>query len=162
MSIVRKFFVILMIAFVTLFIQGEVLKPLLPNMLIPNLFLIIVIYLSFYEVNVIGLIFSFILGLILDISSSVLLGPWAASFITIYTIFTTFSGRIFIDTTISLIIIAAISSIICDIIYTILIYTFLPHMENISLYMLLGSLATAICSPILMLILKRYYPIKSR
>ena len=162
MNIIKKFLLIIILALVILFLQGGILKPLLPNILMPNLFLIIVIYLSFYETNVLGLIFSFVLGLLYDISTSTLLGPYAASFVTIYTRFAIFSGRIFIDTTISLIIITAISSIICDIIYMILIFTFLPDKNNISFEILLGSISTAIISPIMIYILKKYYPIKNR
>ena len=162
MNIIKKFLLIIILALVILFLQGGILKPLLPNILMPNLFLIIVMYLSFYETNVLGLIFSFVLGLLYDISTSTLLGPYAASFVTIYTRFAIFSGRIFIDTTISLIIITAISSIICDIIYMILIFTFLPDKNNISFEILLGSISTAIISPIMIYILKKYYPIKNR
>ena len=162
MNIIKKFLLIIILALVILFLQGGILKPLLPNILMPNLFLIIVIYLSFYETNVLGLIFSFVLGLLYDISTSTLLGPYAASFVTIYTLFAIFSGRIFIDTTISLIIITAISSIICDLIYMILIFTFLPDKNNISFEILLGSISTAIISPIMIYILKKYYPIKNR
>ena len=162
MNIIKKFLLIIILALVILFLQGGILKPLLPNILMPNLFLIIVIYLSFYETNVLGLIFSFVLGLLYDISTSTLLGPYAASFVTIYSFFAIFSGRIFIDTTISLIIITAISSIICDIIYMILIFTFLPDKNNISFEILFGSISTAIISPIMIYILKKYYPIKNR
>lgn len=162
MSILKKFLIILLFAFMMLFFEGQVLKQILPSMFIPNTFLLIVIFLSFREVNILGLVFSFLLGLIYDISTSNLLGAYAASFTTIYTIFAIFSGRIFIDTTISLIIICAISSVICDIIYTILIYTFLPHIDNISFYMLFGGISTAICSPFVMYFLRRFYPVKSR
>ena len=56
MNIIKKFLLIIILALVILFLQGGMLKPLLPNILMPNLFLMIVIYLSFYETNVLGLI----------------------------------------------------------------------------------------------------------
>ena len=162
MNIFKRILIILILAFAILFLQGAILKPLLPSFCIPNIFLIIVIYLSFYETNILGLILSFILGLLYDISSSTFLGPWAASYVTIYTIFAIFSGRVFIDTTISLLIITAISSVICDLIHIILIFTFISHIDNMTLSVLIGGFTTAICSPLVVYILKKLCPIKNR
>ncbi len=160
MYIIKKIFLTLLFSILILLIQGEILKPLLPIIFMPNIFLIGVIFLSFYEINLLGPILSFILGIVLDISSGELLGPWAASFVIIYTIFTMCSGRVFIDTLTSLIILSIISSILCDLIYIALVCTFLPNVEHLGLYIILGSFSTALCSPFVIKILKKYYPIK--
>ncbi len=160
MYILKKFILILFFSVLTLLIQGEILKPLLPIAFVPNIFFIGVIFFSFYEINIWGLLLTFLLGLILDVSSGEFLGPWSASFVIIYTVLTMCSGRIFIDTITSLLIISVISSVVCDLIYIALICTFLPHIENIGFYILLGSFSTALCSPIIIAILKKYYPIK--
>ncbi|MGI6681212.1 MAG: rod shape-determining protein MreD [Bdellovibrionota bacterium] len=162
MNTTKKIFIILILAFIMLFLISNILKPFLPNAFIPNIILIFVIFLSFNETNIFGLVLSFFLGLLLDISTSTLLGPWSASFVIIYTMFAILSGRIFIDTTISLIIITAISSIICDIVYTVLIFTFLANTNNFSFDILIGSIVTAIFSPFIVYILRKYYPIKNR
>ncbi len=93
----RKFAVILLLGALALIIPGTVLRTLAPDIITPNFIVALLVFVAFYENNPLGALSAFCLGLEMDICSGVLLGPWAASFIVVFSLLVACSRRIFIQ-----------------------------------------------------------------
>jgi rod shape-determining protein MreD len=63
----------------------------------PQGLLVCVAFLAFYEFSVVGVVTAFLLGLLLDMSSGVALGPWAGSYTIVYAVFAFLSQRLFVE-----------------------------------------------------------------
>lgn len=79
------------------FLQQGVFGMLLPAAAVPNLFVGFVLYLAFFHPSGQGAFLSFLLGLLFDVSSGGLLGPWASVFVLSYGVLALISDRIFIE-----------------------------------------------------------------
>ena len=71
------------------------LKLVSPNIIVPNFILIMVICLGFNLVTPGAATLAFSLGLVFDLYSGVLLGPWAGTFVLVYVILSLLSQRLY-------------------------------------------------------------------
>ncbi len=136
-------------------IQGVLLRFGLPDALLPQLVLIIVIYLGFNEISVLGTFVAFVLGLFLDFSSALLLGPWAGAFVTVYGAMAVLSSRLFIESPLVAAVIALLASVGANVIYMLLGYEYRTlAWEDLS--RIIGqALCTAILAPVVLGVLAR-------
>jgi rod shape-determining protein MreD len=107
-----KGLVSLLYALVAIALQGVLGHLGLADRFIPQFLVIFVVYLSFAEANTFGCIMSFVVGLLLDFSSAVLVGPWAGSFVVIFCVLALLSRRLFIDSGLAAMVIT-FSSVVC-------------------------------------------------
>jgi len=153
MLILRKIVLILVLGLLALFIQGTLLKSLEPAfMIVPNLFLVLVCFLAFYEVSVLGAVLAFVLGLELDIASNLLLGPWAASFIAVYGMLSSISQRVFVESVVAVFLGVLCSCILATFIYLVIVFQFQPTVGNLlsySLTLMVEALLTAVLAPLI-------------
>jgi rod shape-determining protein MreD len=63
----------------------------------PQGLLVCVVYLAFYEFSVRASIAAFCIGLLLDMSSAVLVGPWAGAYVLVYLFVAFLSQRLFVE-----------------------------------------------------------------
>jgi rod shape-determining protein MreD len=77
--------------------QGLLFHMGVPFWAIPQGLLVCVVFLAFHEFSVAGVVTAFLLGLLLDMSSGVALGPWAGSYIIVYAVFAFLSQRLFVE-----------------------------------------------------------------
>jgi rod shape-determining protein MreD len=89
--------------------------------LTPNLLLILVVYLGFFEVSPLGALLSFLLGIIFDLGTGTLLGPWAGSFVAVFTTLALLSQRIFVHSPLSSAASSFVSSLIANLSYSLLV-----------------------------------------
>ena len=152
MKSVQQVTLAIVVTMLALFLQGTLLKIVLPDHFVPNLCLIFVIFLAFYEVTVTGALISFIVGLSFDVSGGVLLGPWSASFTALYCMLILISRRIFIDSFPAAMLVTLFSTVFSTAIYTGLLYQFQPSTMEIS-SLLVESAVTAAVAPLVLWLL---------
>jgi len=141
---VKNISIIFFFVLICLLLQTTVLRLFLSDLFVPNLLVIFVVYLSFYRVSPAGVIVSFILGLILDFSSGLVLGPWAASFVVVFCTLAVLSDRIFVESHLAALVMVFLATIASDLIY------FFLSIESPLTYgqMIRSALATALTTAI--------------
>ena len=87
----------LIFGFVALLLQGALAQFGLPVLALPQLMLLVVIGAAFSGSSVPGVVSAFFLGILLDLSSAVLVGPWAGAFVTVYAGLALVSQRLFLE-----------------------------------------------------------------
>jgi rod shape-determining protein MreD len=90
----------------------------LPPYLIPQLVLLVVIQSAFAQGNVVGVCVAFLLGLVVDVSSAVLIGPWAGAFVTVYAALTMLSRGFFVDSTFVTMIMSCVSTVVAGVFFS--------------------------------------------
>lgn len=157
----RKILVILVLGLIAIFVQGTMLKSLAPGaIIVPNLFLVLVAFLAFYEVSVFGAILVFILGLELDVASNVLLGPWAASLVAVYGILSSVSQRVFVESTLAIFLGVLCACILATFVYLVIVFQFQPRVGGLLSYtltLLVEALFSAILAPLIFGALKAFF-----
>ncbi len=93
----KKIFTTFILGLIAILFVSTVFKPFLPNMVAPNLTVIILVYLAFFEASALGAFLSFMLGLELDLCSAGLLGPWAGVYALTFLLLYITSRRIFVE-----------------------------------------------------------------
>ena len=155
MNDVRRVLLILLAGMVALFIQGTLLKSIFPQFVMPNLVLSLIVFLAFYEISPLGAGLAFLLGLQLDMYGGLMLGPWAGSFVAVFALFAFLSQRLFVDTPVAAGLIALVACVLADFIYLILIYEVRPFDGFMLKTVLLESLLSAVCAPVVLKIMRR-------
>ena len=97
MTFVRKMVLVLVLGLLAMLIPGTLIKSLAPSLAAPNLLLILMVYLSFYDGEPGDALLAFLLGLELDLDSLDLLGPWAGAYVLVFGVLVLLSQRIFIE-----------------------------------------------------------------
>ena len=118
----KRYIVVLLIGLAAIAIQGALLTMMVPEYLVPNLVLILVVFLGFYDVRLSTLFLVFLLGLQFDLASGVLIGPWAGAFVVVFLLLAFMAQSIFIESVVSVVISVFVASLVSDFIYFILIY----------------------------------------
>lgn len=157
----QRMLVVLLMGLAAIALQGTLLKSLLPEYLMPNLILIIVVFLGLHEVSIFGLLLVFALGLLLDLSSGVLLGPWSGAFVVVFLLLALLAQHIFLDSLLTIVLGVFFASLVSDVIYLILIYKFQPATQQVASSSLLGALTTVLAGPPLFGALRRLIPDRS-
>jgi len=133
-----------------LLLQTTVLRFVLPDLFVPNLLVILVVYLSFYRATPFAAVLAFILGLVLDFSSGLVLGPWAASFVIVFCILAILSDRIFVESKLAALLMVFLAAIAADVLYFSLSIEFSLSYGQMLKSALASGLLTSICAwPIL-------------
>lgn len=154
-SFLHKFALPLLLALVGIFIQGSLLRYLLPDFAIPNLLLILVVFLGFFEISPIGAILAFLIGAFLDLSSGVLLGPSAGSYTLIFGALAALSTRLFVESGFAVAVTVFLCSIFGNLVYLLLVSQFSPSAGR-SFGLLFGEAFTsALLAPVIFIFLKR-------
>jgi rod shape-determining protein MreD len=142
---------------VAVLIQGSLLRFGLPDALLPQLVLVLVIYLGFNEISVPGAFVAFVLGLLLDFSSALLLGPWAGALVTVYGVLAVLSSRLFIESPLVAAFISFWASIAGNVMYMMLGYEYRTLAWE-DLYRIGGQgLCTALLAPVMLGLMARRF-----
>ncbi len=156
MSGFRKAVTIVVVTLLAVFLQAAVFGTFFPRWMVPNLCLVVVVFLGIFETTILGAVLAFIVGLALDLSSGQLIGPWSGSFVTVFGVLTQFGRRLFVDSTVSIAIIVFAASVFGSIVYVFLLSQFRVSMGDIFSLTLFGSSCmAALSSPIVFGWLKR-------
>lgn len=92
---------IFLLGFVAIFLQGAVFKFLMPGMIVPNLHVVLAVFVAFYDPSSRGAMLVFLLGLQSDLASGILLGPMAGALVVIFALVTLVSQRVFTEAVIA-------------------------------------------------------------
>ena len=95
-----------------LVVQGLLRHVGIPAWAIPQGLLVCAVFLAFYEFSVFGVMAAFSLGLLLDMSSGVVLGPWAGSYVLVYVLFVFLSQRLFIESKLVAMMVVAFATLV--------------------------------------------------
>ncbi len=147
---------VLILGLVAVWIQGTVLRGLFSAQgVVPNLVLILVVFLGFYELSVFGALLAFLVGLEFDLFSGVRLGPWAGTLVFLYGCLACFAQRIFVDSSLSSMVAVFFSSIAGSLMYLLFMYGAHPSAGDMFWKLLLEALFTAVCAPFFFMFLKK-------
>jgi len=159
----RKYIFFLMLGLLAIFLQGTVLRSLLPSAaVIPNFLVVLVIFLAFYETSVQGVWLAFLLGLELDLYGGVLLGPWAGAFAVTFCVFALLSQRIFVESGVAAFLVVFVASLFGHLIYLVMTFEFqMVRSGFISISLTEALLNGLVALPVLVL-LRRLFRRKER
>lgn len=147
--------VIGIVGLIAALLQGTLLYVGIPPYLLPQVVLILVIYLGFHEVSMVGVFTVFALGLLMDFASAVLVGPWAGAFVAVYGALAVASQRLFVESAIVMVVTGFVACLCADFIYLGLAYEYQPSGSSYLVDSLGQAFATALIAPPLMAILAR-------
>lgn len=135
--------------------QGLVQSFGVPAWLIPQGLVACVMFVAFFECSVAGAFAAFGLGLLLDLTSATLLGPWAGAFVCVYALVAFISQRLFVESALVAMVVSATCTVLAGCIYLVLAFEY----QSISLEdlaTLLGqAAATAAITPAIVRVLRR-------
>ncbi|NMC63092.1 MAG: rod shape-determining protein MreD [SAR324 cluster bacterium] len=143
----------LVVTLIALILQSTLLKFFLPSQFIPNICLIFVLFLAFYEVSIVGAVLTFLVGLLFDVNSGVLLGPWSAAFSATFCVLSLLSRRIFLDSFLASSLLAFASGVFATAIYLGFLYQFQHSVLDITGF-LTECLVTALIAPFFLFVFK--------
>jgi hypothetical protein len=86
---------LLLAALVAVTIQSTLLHFGLPAPLLPQLGVVLVVFLGFHDISIRGAVLAFVVGLMLDLSTGILVGPWAGALVSVYGGLALLSARLF-------------------------------------------------------------------
>lgn len=152
---IRLIVSIIAFSFAGLILQGVVLRSLLPVYLIPNFLLIAVVFLGFHEVSVLGVILAFLCGLIFDLFSGTLIGPWSGSFVFVYALLALFAQRLFTRSLSTVVPSVFLANVIATALYFALLYQFQSIEGRLFSISLIESLSSALVAPLAFTLLNR-------
>jgi rod shape-determining protein MreD len=149
--------VTIVIALFLMVLQGLISNLGVPNWLVPQALVACVVFVAFHECSLLGVITAFILGLLLDMNSAVVLGPWAGAYVLIYAILVFLSQRLFIDSMIVAMMVVGVSTLLAGGVFLMLAFEY-QSLSVEDLYMLLGqSVSSALIAPIVFAALSRVW-----
>lgn len=126
-----------------------------PDQFIPQLMVIGVVSLSFSEVNSFGCCMTFVLGLLMDFSSAVLVGPWAGALVVVFCGLALLSQRLFIDSGVAAIVITFVSVVVASVMFSVLGPEYPAMTWGYPQKVLGQALVTSLVSPLLLGFLAR-------
>lgn len=157
MLFLKKILLIFVAALLAIVVQGSILKAISPHMVVPNLFLVLVVYLGFYETNAMGVFLAFVVGLMSDLSSGVLLGPHAASAVVIFFILSLLSQTIFVESWVTSMLSVFFGALVAQFVYFTLVYEFKPVDFSLIGFSVFEAFLSAIVAPFVFRIFNRFY-----
>lgn len=152
---IRLIVSVIAFSFAGLILQGVVLHSLLPVYLIPNFLLIAVVFLGFHEVSVLGVVLAFLCGLIFDLFSGTLIGPWSGSFVFVYALLALFAQRLFTRSLSTVVLSVFLANVIATALYFALLYQFQSIEGRLFSISLIESLSSALVAPLVFTLLNR-------
>jgi len=152
----KKAGVAIVLALFVLLVQGTLLRSFLPGFLIPNLMIVLVTFIALNDDSVSGALVAFFCGLLLDLNSGLLLGPWSAACILIFGVLTTLQQRLFVESALALAVVVSVASLAASAVVGLLLWQFTGPEARIIPLILSEALMSALVSPILFPILRRW------
>jgi len=160
-SFVRRVGLLLLLGMLCVWLQGSFLRVFTGSSLwgtqglVPNLCLIMGVFLAFYEVSTLGAIITFFIGLELDLFSGVRIGPWAGTLVLLFGLIACFAQRIFVESAFAGILAVFFASLTSSIIYLLFVLDRTP-INTMLLWHIFGeAVFTAILAPLFFKILKK-------
>lgn len=155
MTQLRLFLVAIFVSTIALVIESVLLAIGLPVELIPELVLVFVVYLSFFQTNSYGALLAFMCGLMIDMSSGHLLGPWAGAYVLAFGVISIISDRIFVESSISLSTVAALLTLLTHVIYLLISMDSFSELYSAGMLLFGKALCTALVTPLFFPLLRR-------
>ena len=153
MNYISRALIILAFGVLGILFQGTVLKMFFGiNFFVPHLLLMLAVLVAFIEPNTFGAIMCFLLGLLSDFSSVVLIGPWSAAFVVVFLGVSYFSQKLFYESGITSFVEVFLSSLLASTVYLSLELQFKQidaSVFSLSWSLLLEALVTACTAPLL-------------
>lgn len=112
------------VALMLLVLQGVLHHVGVPSWLIPQGMLVCVVFLAFYEFSLAGVVAAFVFGLVLDMSSGVLLGPWAGAYVAVYALFVFLSQRLFVESAVVAMLVVALATVLAGVVFLLLAFEY--------------------------------------
>lgn len=119
-----RFLFCIALALFFLIVQSSVRYLGLPEFLIPQGCLVCVVFLAFYEFSLAGAFLSFFLGLLLDMSSALLLGPWAGGYVIAYAMIAFISQRLFVESLYVAFSVVVAAALVSGLVFTLLAFEY--------------------------------------
>ena len=148
---------LLLCGMIAVFIQGALLHCGLKAYLMPQLVILLVVYLAFHEVNAVVTFVVFGLGLLLDFSSAILVGPWAGALVAIYGVLAVLSQRLFVESSFVACITAFFAALAADVLYLGLAYQYQPDGASYPVEAIGQAFVTGLLAPLALGILSRIF-----
>jgi rod shape-determining protein MreD len=118
MGTLTKLAIVLALGIFSVVLQGTLFKVLFGfNFFVPHLLLIISVLIAFLQPNSFGAVCCFLLGLLADFSSVVLIGPWAAAFVVVFFVVSIFSQKLFYDSGFTAFVVVFVMTLLASSIY---------------------------------------------
>jgi len=159
---VNRFVVVLALGLLAIFLESVLLWSAVPSYVSPHLLIILVAYLAFFEVGIAGSITAFSLGLLMDLSSAFLLGPWAGACVAVYGCLAVLSHRLFIESSLVALVVGFAGSFGADILYHVISYEFRPAGVHFLVEALPRAAITAVLAPLLFSLFRKVLFTKSQ
>lgn len=99
---IRNLLVALLYISFSLILQSVLVGMGLPLWLIPDLVVLLILFIGFYEVSFTGLFMAFFAGLIVDISGGIYVGPWAGAYVLAFGGLALIAEHVFAESKLSL------------------------------------------------------------
>ena len=150
---------LVLIGFVLLCViaQGLLRHLGLPVWMIPQTVVVCVVFLAFYDRSGPGAVTAFVVGLLLDLSSATLLGPWAGACVMVFAVLAFLSQRLFVESIMVGMLVTALSAVAVGCAYILLALKY-QAIAGADMLILGGqAFASAISSPVLIGIMRRLY-----
>lgn len=140
---------------ITIFLQGSLLRAVLPDFLIPNLVISLVVFIAFYENSPFGALLAFILGIEIDLYSGSphLIGPSSGALVLVYGVTTSLSQRVYVESAFAVLIMSAISSVLYSLIYSLLVFEFNDSSVRYFSMSVSNAIVTGLVTPLVFRIL---------
>lgn len=152
----KKAAVILGASLIAMFLQSAVFGTFFPRWLVPNLCLVIVVFLGMTETTPFGAFLAFCVGLLLDLSSGQLIGPWSGACTAVFGFLAQGGKRMFLDSGPTIGFMVFLSSIAGSLVYLFLLSQFRLTWNDLFSVVLFGTaFMTALVSPAVFTLLKR-------
>lgn len=113
-------FLLLLFGLIGIFLQGAIVRLLIPGIIFPAFSITLVLYLAFFHASTAGVMLAFMLGLEYDLFSGSLLGPWAGSFVVIYAFFALLTPRMFVDSPLVSVLTGFLASLLASVVFSLI------------------------------------------
>lgn len=153
----RSLLVLLFLTVGAVLLQSTVLRSFLPSYLVPSLGVLLALYLALNQVSIGGALVVFGIGVLFDISSGLVIGPWAAAFVVIYGLVSSVHQHLFADSSLVVAIVAGATTAIANLVYTILMLDVAPPPEQVALLLFGQAIATGLAAPPAFMLLERVF-----
>jgi rod shape-determining protein MreD len=143
------------VALLLLILQSLAIHLGVPAWLMPQGLLVCAVFLAFYEFSVRAACAAFCIGLLLDMSSAVLLGPWAGAYVLVYLCVAFLSQRLFVESRVVAMFVVAGSAVLATGIFLVLSSTREVSWGEFGFMVLGQALASAAVTPLIFAALRR-------
>ncbi|MBX7145063.1 MAG: rod shape-determining protein MreD [Oligoflexia bacterium] len=151
----RRLLLIMFLGLMGLLIQSTLIRGLFPHIVVPNLLMVMCVFLAFYETSVAGACTAFVLGLLLDMCGGIVLGPWAGSFVLVFGAVAFVSQRIFVESPVAIMVTTFVCSIVANIVYSSLAYQVSRSEFSSPEIIALEAVLNALLCPLLFALLRK-------